>query len=158
MSWVLKFKIIGAFIAAVVYYPLCFLYKKFPNFFTSIFSAVNDSLWEQAKVIFGSILIGGITQKLISIVNKIHVNNICFSTFISAIVAIPIYIVLVSILSSLLGKRYVIKILGAIASIVIAQVISYFIMQKPEFKLENYTIIFAIITYIIFTFVTYFRK
>ena len=135
-----------------------FLYKKFPNFFTSIFSPVNDSLWEQTKVIFGSILIGGITQKLISIVNKIHVNNICFSTFISGIVAIPIYIILASILFSIFGKKDIIKILVTFIVILIDQVISYFIMQKPEFKLENYTIIFAIITYIIFTFITYFRK
>ena len=158
MSWILMFKIIGTIMASLASFPLYFLYKKFPNFFTSIFSPVNNSLWEQSKVIFGSILIGGITQKLISIVRKIHDNNNCFSTIISAIVAIPIYVILAFILFSTLGERNVIKISVTFVAILIAEVISYFIMKQPEFKLENYTIIFAIITYIIFTFVTYFRK
>ena len=158
MSWILKFKIIGTIMASLASFPLYFLYKKFPNFFTSIFSPVNNSLWEHSKVIFGSILIGGTIQKLMSIVRKIHVNNICFSTFISAIVAIPIYIILASILFSTLGERNVIKISLTFVAILIAEVISYFIMKQPEFKLENYTIIFAIITYIIFMFITYLKK
>lgn len=158
MSWILKFKIIGTFVASLVSFPLMFLYKKFPNFFTSIFSPVNNSLWEHVKVIFGSILIGGITQKIIVLIKKVTVNNICFSTFISAIIAIPVYIILASILFSLFGERSVIKILVTFIAILVAEVISYFIMKQPEFKLENYTIIFAIITYIIFMFITYFRK
>ena len=158
MSWVLRLKIIGAIMASLVSLPLMFLYKKFPNFFTSIFSPVNNSLWEHSKVIFGSILIGGITQKIIVLIKKVPVNNICFSTFISAIIAIPIYIILASILFSLFGERNVIKILVTFIAILIAELISYFMMKQPEFKLENYTIIFAIIAYIIFTFITYFRK
>ena len=158
MSWILKFKIIGTVVATVVSYPLYILYRKFPNFLTSIFSPVNNSLWEHAKVIFSSILIGGITQKIIMIALKIHVNNICFSTFISAIVAIPLYIILASILFSIYGENNVIKFILTFIAILVAEIISYFIMKRPEFKLENYTIIFAIITYIIFTFITYFKK
>ena len=158
MSWVLRLKIIGAIMASLVSLPLMFLYKKFPNFFTSIFSPINNSLWEHSKVIFGSILIGGITQKIIMLIKKVPVNNICFSTFISAIIAIPIYIILASILFSLFGERNVIKILVTFIAILIAELISYFMMKQPEFKLENYTIIFAIITYIVFMFITYFRK
>ena len=158
MSWVLRLKIIGAIMASLVSLPLMFLYKKFPNFFTSIFSPVNNSLWEHVKVIFGSILIGGITQKIIMLIKKVPVNNICFSTFISAIIAIPIYIILASILFSIFGERNVIKILVTFIAILIAELISYFMMKQPEFKLENYTIIFAIITYIVFMFITYFRK
>lgn len=158
MSWVLRLKIIGAIMASLVSLPLMFLYKKFPNFFTSIFSPINNSLWEHLKVIFGSILIGGITQKIIMLIKKVPVNNICFSTFISAIIAIPIYIILASILFSIFGERNVIKILVTFIAILIAELISYFMMKQPEFKLENYTIIFVIIAYIIFTFITYFRK
>lgn len=158
MSWIIKFKIIGTIVAWIMSFPLTFLYKKFPNFFTSLFSPVNSSLWEHAKVIFGSILIGGITQKIIMIFKKIPVNNICFSTFISAIIAIPIYIILTSILFSLFGKRNVIKILITFMAILIAEVISYFMMKQPKFKMENYTIILAIITYIIFMFITYLKK
>ena len=158
MSWVLRLKIIGAIMASLVSLPLMFLYKKFPNFFTSIFSPINNYLWEHSKVIFGSILIGGITQKIIVLIKKVHVNNIFFSTFISAIIAIPIYIILASILFSIFGERNVIKILVTFIAILIAELISYFMMKQPEFKLENYTIIFVIIAYIIFTFITYFRK
>lgn len=158
MTWILKFKIIGTIMASLAAFPLYFLYKKFPNFLTGIFSPVNNSLWEHSKVIFGSILIGGITQKLISIIKKIPVNNICFSTFISAIVAIPIYIILASVLFLIFGENNIIKILVTFITILIAETISYFIMKRPEFKLENYTIIFAIITYIIFILISYFRK
>lgn len=158
MYLILKLKIIGAVIASLVSFPLTFLYKKFPSFFSSIFSPVNNSLWEHGKVIFGSILIGGIIQKIIMLFKKLHINNICFSTFISAIVVVPIYIILASILFSLFGERNIIKILVTFITILIAEIISYFIMKQPEYRLENYTIFFAIITYIIFMFITYFKK
>lgn len=158
MAYRITLKIIGTCAAFFVSFPLSFLYKKIPNFLTSLFSPVNSTLWEYSKVIFGSILIGGIIQKIIVIIKKLNVNNICFSTFISAIITIPIYVILSSILFSIFEENKVIKILLTLIIIIIAETIAYFITKQPEFKLENYTIIFAIITYVIFMLITYFKN
>ena len=40
--------------------------------------------------------------------------------------------------------------------IIIAEIISYILMNKREFKYENKTIIFVIIVYILFVLLTYF--
>ena len=158
MSYRFILKIIGTFVAFLVSFPLAFLYKKIPNFFTSLFSPVNNSILEYSKVIFGSILLGGITQKIIVIFKKIKVNNICFSTFVTAIIAVLLYMILSSILFAIYEENEVIKILLTGIVIIIAEIIAYFITKCPEYKLENYTIVFVIITYIIFMFITYFTN
>ena len=49
-----KWKIIsciGIFLLSVLFH---FIYDWFPNFFTSLFSPVNESIWEHNKIIVGS--------------------------------------------------------------------------------------------------------
>ena len=90
-------KIIGAVIALTLPFPLHFLYKMFPNFITSIFLPVNESIWEHMKILFGSIILSGVIQKIITIIKKEEINNICFSNFIAAISSIPIFLILYGI-------------------------------------------------------------
>ena len=54
------------------------MYELFPNFIFSILFPVNESIWEHMKLLFGSIIVSGIIQKLIIIYRKGKVNNICF--------------------------------------------------------------------------------
>ena len=59
-----KLKTLGVIMAFVICFPLHFLYDKAPNFITSIISPVNESIFEHMKIIFGSILISGLSQEL----------------------------------------------------------------------------------------------
>lgn len=152
----IKLKIIGLILAFLFCFPLHFLYDKFPCFFTSIFAPVNESIWEHMKIIFGSIILSGIIQKIIVIVKKEKINNICFSTFISAILAIPIYLILFLPFYYLIGHNMIITLILLFITLMIAEYISYKITEKKECKLENGTIFFVIITYCIFAILTYY--
>lgn len=150
-----KLKIWGAIFAFALCFPLHFLYEKFPNFITSIFAPVNESIWEHMKIIFGSILLSGVIQKIIVLTKKEPINNICFSNFIAALTAIPIYLIMYLPLFYIIGESMFLAISIMLITIVISQVISYKIINKDNLKLEKLTIIFTIIIYLIFTILTY---
>lgn len=151
-----KFKIIGIIIAFILCFPLHFLYSKFPNFLTSIFAPVNESIWEHMKILFGSILLSGIIQKIIITVKKRKINNIIFSNFIGAITSIPIFLIMFLPIYYIIGENFPITIIIMFIAITISQIISYIIMEKKDFKLENKTIFLIIIVYILFTILTYY--
>jgi len=151
-----KLKIIGIIIAFLLCFPLHFLYDKFPNFFTSIFAPVNESIWEHMKILFGSIILSGIIQKIIVKINKIEINNFCFSNFVGAILSIPIFLIIFLPIYNTIGKNFIITIIIMLITIIISEIIAYKITEKKDLKLENKTILFIIIVYIIFTILTYF--
>lgn len=151
-----KLKIIGTIIAFIICFPMHFIYSNFPNFITSIFFPVNESIWEHMKILFGSIMFVGIIQKIIIILKKENINNICFSNFVGALSSIPIFLLLFLPIYFIIGENMIITIIIMFISIIISQYISYLIINKPDLKLENKTVIFVIIVYIIFTILTYF--
>lgn len=148
-------KILGAILAFSLCFPLHFLYEKFPNFITSIFSPVNESIWEHMKIIFGSIILSGLIQKIIVYIKKEQINNICFSNFIASITAIPIYLIIYLPIYYLLGENMFVAISLMLITIIIAEYISYKIINLENKNLEKTTILFVIITYIIFTTLSY---
>ena len=151
-----KLKIISTIIAFLLCFPLHFLYDKFPNFITSIFSPVNESIWEHMKILFTSILFTGVLQKIYVTTKHLNYNNICLSNFIAALLSIPIFLSIFLPIYNIIGENMIITIIIMLITIIIAEYISYIIMNKQEHKLEKDTVIFAIITYIIFTLLTYY--
>lgn len=151
-----KLKIIGVIVAFAICFPLHFGYDKFPNFITSIFFPVNESIWEHMKILFGSIIISGVVQKITILLRKERVNNICFSNFVGALLSIPIYLILYLPLYKIIGESMILAISVMFITIVIAEIISYIIMNRRDYGMENKTIIFVVIVYIIFTLLTYY--
>lgn len=151
-----KFKIISIILAFTLCFPLHFLYDVFPSFITSIFSPVNESIWEHMKLLFGSIIFTGVLGKIYILIKKEKINNICFSTFIAACSSIPIFLIMFLPIYYIIGHNMVITIAIMFISITIAELISYIIMTKKDFKLENITILFTIAVYVIFTILTYY--
>lgn len=149
-------KIIGVIIAFILCFPFHFLYDKFPCFLTSMFAPVNESIWEHMKLLFGSIIVSGIIQKLIIIYRKEKVNNICFSNFIGALLSIPIFLILFLPIYFIIGENFILTISIMLLTIILSEIISYKIMNQKDFNMENKTIIFVIIIYSIFTLLTYF--
>lgn len=145
-----KLKVIGIVVAFLLCFPLHFLYEKFPNFLTSIFALVNESIFEHMKILFGSIIVSGIVQKLIVKFSKITINNICFSNFIAGLSSIPIFLIMYLPIYFFIGENLIFTIILMLVAIIIAEIISYLIMNKKDLKLENKTIIFVIIVYIFF--------
>lgn len=151
-----KLKIIGIIIAFGLCFPLHFLYEKFPNFLTSILAPVNESIWEHMKMLFSSIILSGVIQKIIVIIKKQDYNNICFSNFVAAISSIPIFLIMFLPIYYIIGENMAVSIIIMLITIIIVEIISYIIMNQDNFHLEKLTILFVIIVYIIFTLLTYF--
>lgn len=151
-----KLKIFGTILAFLFCFPLHFLYDKFPNFLTSIFAPINESIFEHMKILFGSIILSGIIQKLIVKFKKVKINNICFSNFIGALSSIPIFLVMFLPIYFIFGESLIVTIIIMLIAIIISEIISYIIMNKRDFKLENKTIVFVVCIYIIFCIFTYF--
>ncbi len=150
----IKLKLLGTIIAFILTFILHNLYKNIPNILTSIIAPVNESSWEHMKLLFTSILIAGIIQKLIVKYNKLKINNVCISNYIAALLSIPIFLIISSPIYKIIGENFIITIIIMLLSIIISEYISYKIMDQKDLKLENYAIVFTIITYIIFLILT----
>ena len=149
-----KLKILGTIIAFFLAFILHNLYKYIPNIITSIIAPVNESIWEHMKLLFTSILIAGVIQKLIVINKKLDIKNVCISNFTGAITSIPVFLIIYIPIYNLIGKDFKITIIVMFIAILIGECISYLIMNKKDLKMENHAIIFIIIIYITFFILT----
>lgn len=107
------------------------------------------------KLLFGSIILAGVTQKIYLKIKKQKINNVCFSNFVAAFTSIPIFLLLFLPIYYKMGHNMVITLFILFITIVIAEFISYVLMNKKDFQLEKITIFFAIGVYIIFGIFTY---
>lgn len=149
-------KLIGVIIAFLLCFPLHFLYDLAPCFITSVIAPVNESIAEHMKILFGSVLVAGVVQKIIVKTKKLNINNVCISNFTAALLSIPIFLVMYLPIYKAIGENFIVTIIIMFITIVIVEIISYFIMKKEDLKLENMAIIFVITIYIIFGILTYF--
>ena len=151
-----KLKIIGVVVAFFLCFPFHFIYDRFPSFVTSIFAPVNESIWEHMKILFGSIILSGVIQKIIVVSKRLEFNNICFSNFVGAISSIPIFLIIFLPIYYNFGHNLVITIIIMFITIVISEYIAYKIMMMRNLYQANKTILYVVIVYIIFTILTYF--
>lgn len=77
-----KWKIISIFLIFILSSLFHFIYDWFPSYFTSLIFPVNESIWEHNKLIFLSILIVTLIEKVYYKDNK----NYLYSGLISSIV------------------------------------------------------------------------
>lgn len=148
-------KILGAIIAFLIAFPLHFLYDKFPNFLTSIIAPVNESIFEHMKIIFGSILFSGVIQKILVIKNDLKYNNICISNVISGLLSIFIFLAIFLPIYNIIGENFIVTIIIMFITFIISQIITIYIINKKDMKLENIAIILTILVYVIFGILTY---
>lgn len=151
-----KIKVIGTIIAFLLCFPFHFVYDAFPNFLTSIFFPINESIWEHMKLLFSSIIVSGIIQKVILLYKKENIKNVCFSNFIAAIISIPIFLIIFLPIYYIFGENFPLTIFIMLISIIIAEYISYKITNLKDLNMEKKTIILVIITYIMFGILTYY--
>ena len=150
-----KIKVIGAIVIFLLSFGLHFLYGLFPNFLTSIFVPVNESIWEHMKIIFTGYLIYGGVEYLI-FRNKVEWNNFILQLFLVPLIAIMIYLTIYLPLFNIFGENMFISISLLAIIIIIEEVISYYILTMEEIKYQNLIgIIGIIVVYIVFAYLTY---
>ena len=151
-----KLKIVMLFICFLLAFPFHFAYEKFPNFLFSIFFSVNESIWEHMKLLYTSIMFSGIIEYIIIKKKNIKVNNFLLSLFISSLLSIPIYLIMFLPIYNRIGENFIIAISIMFITMLIAQIISYYILKADNIRYSNITsFLFIIISYIIFGYLTY---
>ena len=151
-----KLKILGVILAFFLSFIFHFVYDLFPNFITSIFFPVNESIFEHMKIIFGCILLSGVVQKIIVINNDLNYNNICISNVIVAFLSIFIFLIMFIPIYSLIGENLPITLIIMLITYIISQILSIYIIKKEDMKKENFAILLVIIIYTIFGILTYY--
>ena len=147
------FSVFGTFILAFLTH---FLYTWFPNSLFSIFFPVNESIWEHMKMLFTTILLYEIIEYIILSIKQFKVNNFLFASFVTAIVSIPIYLIMFLPIYYKMGENMFITISIMLIDIIIVQFINYKILNVKEFNLNILTIVLIIISYIGFGLLTYY--
>jgi len=145
--------VIGIFALSFLFH---FAYELFPNIIFSFIFPVNESIWEHMKIIFTSTLLYGIIDYILLKKNNIKFNNFPFQLYFTALIGIPIYLVIYIPLYKLLGENMFISISLLLLTYIITQYISYLILQEKEYKLLNaLTVPIIISIYIGFIYLTY---
>lgn len=147
-------------ISTVLIFALCFIthfiYEKLPCSFTALFFPVNESIWEHMKMLFTTILLYHGIEYLYLNHKRIEVNNYALSSFISAIISIPIYLILFLPIYYSIGENMIITFIILFITIGIAEYINYKILMMDKIKYQNIIAIIGIIVcYIIFGYLTY---
>lgn len=151
-----KIKILGIIITFIIAFPLHFLYNIFPNTITSIFTPVNESIWEHMKIIFTAQIIYTIIEYFILKHYKIKVSNQLFNAFFISFISIPIYLIIYLPLYQIFKENMFISISLMFLIFTLAQYLSYIILTKPNIKYLNLiSIPLIIICYSIFIKLTY---
>lgn len=147
------YAIIGIFLLSFICH---FVFDLFPNVLFSIFFPVNESIWEHMKILFTATLLYSFIDKIILKKLNVNYNNYYLQLFISAFISIPIYLIIYLPIYNFIGENMFVSIFLLLIVYIIMQYISYKIMQKKETKIPNYIFnILIILTYIIFTYLTY---
>ena len=145
--------VIGIFILCFIFH---FAYELIPCGLTAIFFPVNESIWEHQKLIFSSVIFYGIIDYILLQKFNIKYNNFFASLFVSAVTIIPIFLMIYLPFYYKIGPKMFLNIGVMLISIIISQVISYYILKSKDFnKLNFVSLILIIVSYIVFAYFTY---
>ena len=157
MICIFKLKIINIFITFLLCFLFHFLYSWFPNFVFSIFFPVNESIWEHMKLLYSSIVFYGIIEYFIFKRKKINTNNYIFNLFVTAFLSIIIFLIIYIPFYNIFGENFILNISVLFITIVISQINHYLLLTYNKKSNLNYLgIIGIILSYFIFTFLTYY--
>ena len=151
-----KLKTIDVFLIFTLCFITHFLYTWFPNNLFSIFFPVNESIWEHMKMIFSSIVIVSVIDYFLIKKYDIEANNLVFSTFITGILSIPIFLIIYLPIFNLIGENFIINLVVLFITIYFIEIVSFIIMEKEEKNILKYIGLIGIIaSYIMFGILTY---
>ena len=145
--------VIGIFILNFIFH---FVYEFIPCTLTAIFFPVNESIWEHQKLIFTSVIMYGIIDYIVLQKFKIKYNNFFTSLLISSVMIIPIFLIIYLPIYYKIGPKMPLNIIVMFLSIIISQIISYYILKSKSCNKTNILSLFLIIvSYIVFAYLTY---
>ncbi len=145
---------------SILTFLLCFLthfgYDIFPNFITSIFFPVNESIWEHMKMLYTTILLYGIIEYFLLEKFNIPYHNFLLAIFTKALLSIPIYLAIFLPFYYNFGENMPITFAILYITILIVSILEYFILKLNRINFQKeISIVFIILVYCIMIFLTY---
>jgi hypothetical protein len=108
------------------------------------------------KMLFSAIMISSIIDYFLIKKYDLDNNNIIFSTFVKALISIPIFLIIYMPIYNLIGDNLIVDLIILFITIYFIQIIDYIIMTKENSNILNIAgLICIIICYIIFGLLTY---
>ena len=152
-----QIKLLSPLILLIISFPIHFIYNIFPNFITSIFFPVNESIWEHMKLLYTSILLSGFIEYILLNKYKILYSNLLLSTFIKSVLIIPIYLIIYIPFYIILKDNLIIAITIMFISILLVNLFGINIIDNYDIKNgKTIAIVGIIIMYIIMGIFTFY--
>ena len=144
------------FINTTIIFILCsifhFVYNFIPNFITSLFFPVNESIWEHLKMIFSSIVLFSFIYNAIY-----HEENLFLRAYVRSMATIIILLILYLPLRFMFGEIMIVTLIVLYISIFISEIIVSKISTKKHYKSLNLiSAILLIINLFLFIIFTYY--
>ena len=114
-----RLKIISTILVILFSFLFHSIYDKFPNFITSLFFPVNESIWEHMKMVYLSYVAAYIIELIIIHKTNMHSFNQKASIVISILFNIVIYLALYIPVYNIFGFNEFVTISSYIISIII---------------------------------------
>lgn len=148
-------------ISTITIFILCFFihfgYDILPNPVSAIFFPVNESIWEHMKMLYTAIIFNGLIDYFIMKKFKINFNNFFLNLFVTATISIPIYLVMYLPFYYKIGPKMILNISTLFITILITQIISFYILKRNNIKkLNTVSFILIMFNYIVFGYLTYY--
>lgn len=149
--------IIRIIITFFLCFPLHFIYETFPNTVTSIFFPVNESIWEHMKLPFTSIILTGILEFGFNQYFHIQNKNLWFTTWIGALLSIPLYLILYLPFYFKIGENMILNLSILLLTIILINILIYYLSNLSFPNWFRYIgITGIIITYFLFAYLSYY--
>lgn len=129
------------------------LYEWCPNIVTLILSPVNESVFEHMKMIYTSYIIWIIIKYFILKKYNIKENNFLLKELLTFLFNIALFLTIYWPIYSKFGENMLVTLTIYLISIIISQVLNYFIEFKKDSNVLN--IISLIVIFLIYAFTTY---
>ena len=151
-----KIKIINIILFFALSFLWHFMHDWFPNFLTSIFFPVNESIWEHMKIIFGVIVFGSLISLIL--MNKFHIkhNNFYVEIITKAVLGVLFYLIIFIPLYKWLDENMFISISLMLITYIFVEIIGYKILKLNEMNINILPIILIFLCYILFFLLTYY--
>ena len=129
------------------------LYEWCPNIVTLILSPVNESVFEHMKMIYTSYIIWIIIKYFILKKYNIKENNFLLKELLAFLFNIALFLTIYWPIYSKFGENMLVTLTIYLISIIISQVLNYFIEFKKDSNVLN--IISLLVIFLIYAFTTY---
>lgn len=132
------------------------IYNWFPNFLTSSFFPVNESLFEHLKLMFTTQIIISLIINLILKLKKIKFSNYLLGLLISTIVTISLFFLIYLPIYNRFGENLFLTMSIYLITLIIGNIIFYLISKrKHEFLLNLISLVIISIIAVILIYFTF---